>query len=252
MKFVSRVACLILLLNIFLSGKKILTIDGQFKKPTLVKVERSKVFIIDRPNSVVHVYSLDNVKEHKTICSRGEGPGECRSLNSMSLQNEKVVISGEEKLLYFDLKGRLLDERKVPYAHTRVIPLGGKYVCREYETRRGKTMISAVILDSDFSSAKKLDQLIIKRPYRGKNGKRNLHLLDHYFKHDIIGQHIIVGNTQKAFHFGIFDQKGKKLYDLTESIKNAPLQKAKKRPTWNKSRLNSAPLCSGSYRGKQT
>lgn len=229
MKFFGRVACAIFLLSIFLSGEKVLTIDEPFKKPTLVKVERNKVFIIDRPNSVVHVYALDNVKEHKTICSRGDGPGECRSLNCMSLQNEKVVISGEEKLLYFNLKGRLLDERKVPYAHTRVIPLGEKYVCREYETRRGKTMISAIILDSDFSSPQKLDQLIIQRPYRGKNGKRNLHLLDHYFNHDIIGQKIIVGNTQKGFHFGIFDKNGAKLYDINREYKKRPITEDEKK-----------------------
>ena len=229
MKTVSRIIFLILLLNFFLSAECVLTIDEPFKTPSLVRVERNKVFIIDRPNSVVHVYSLDNPAEHQTICSRGEGPGECRSLNSMSLQRGKIIVSGEEKLLYFNLKGRLLDEVKVPYAHTKIIPLGGKYVCREYETIRARTNISAVILDSDFYSPIKLDQLTIQRPYRGKNGKRNVHFFDHYFKHSLINQSIIVANTQKGFYFGVYDKNGKKLYDINREYEKRPVTEEQKK-----------------------
>ncbi len=229
MKTVSRIACVILLLNFFLAAKTILTIEEPFKIPILLKVDQGKAYILDGPKSVIHIYSISNTAEHFMIGRQGEGPGECKWINMMSLHNNKIVVSGSEKLLFFDKKGHFLNETKVPYAHTRIIPIGNKFVCRKYETFPEKTIISATVYDSAFSSKEKLEDYTIQRDYRGKNGKINAYFFENYFRYNAIDQFVIVGNTQKGFYFGVYNTNGKKLYEIKRKYKKCLITEDQKK-----------------------
>ncbi len=233
MKTVSRIACLILLLNFFLAAKKILTIDEPFKIPVLHKVDNEKVYILDRPEAKLHVYSIDNPSDHYTMCKRGDGPGEFRYITRFSILKDQVVVSGNEKLIYFDRNGRLLKEKRVPYAHSGIIPLDNMFLCRIFENFPGKTIITSTLYESDFSRPKKLEEFIVDQPYRGKNRKINNYFCRHYMGYYVMNQSIIVGNTQKGFYFGVYDKHGKKLYDIEKEYKKRPFTEDQKKAQLN-------------------
>ena len=229
MKTVCRIACLILLLNFFLSAEKILTIDEPFKIPVLQKVDDENVYILDRPEVKLHVYSIKNPSDQFTMCKRGDGPGEFRYITNFSIWKEQYVVSGNEKLIYFDKNGRLLKEKRVPYAHSSIIPLENMFLCRIFENFPGQTIISTTLYESDFSSPKKLDEFIVDQPYRGKNRKINNYFCRDYIGYSVMNQSIIVGNTQKGFYFCVYDKRGKKLYDITKEYKKIPLTEDQKK-----------------------
>lgn len=211
MKIVCKIACLILLLNFNLSAKIILTIKVPFNKtPALLNIDKEKVYILDIVESVVHVFSLDNA-EHYTICKRGEGPGESKFITKLTNWKNKIVLSGSQKLLYYDIDSRYLNEKKVPYGRGSIIPIGDKFICKDFDNSPEKTIISATLYDSDFSSPRKLEEYIIESAYRGENGKVNEYIFKDFFGYEVTSQFIIVGNTQKGFYFGIYDKYGKKI-----------------------------------------
>lgn len=229
MKVVFYLTCIIFVLNFFLSAEKILTIDEPFKTPVLQKVENGNAYILDRPEAKLHIYSLDHSKKHYTICKRGDGPGEFRYITYFSIWKDQYVVSGNEKLIYFDRSGRLLNEKRVPYAHGRIMPIDDRFVCRVFENLPGKTIITATLYESDFSKPKKLEEFIIDQPYRGKNGKINNYFCRDYLGYEKMNQSIIVGNTQKGFYFGVYDKHGKKLYDIKKEYQKRPLTEDQKK-----------------------
>ncbi len=219
MKIVCRIACTILLMNLVLAAKVILTINEPFNKtPVLLKIANEKVYIQDIVESVVHVFSLVNEK-HYTISKRGEGPGESKYITKLSSWKNKIVLSGSQKLLYYDLNGRYLTEKKVPYGRGAIIPIEDNFICKVFDNTPEKTVISATLYDSDFSSPRKLEEYIIDRAYRGENGKVNEYIFKDFFGYEATSQYVIVGNTQKGFYFGIYDKNGKKIRAINPDYK---------------------------------
>ena len=229
MKIACKIACLILLLNFNLAAKNILTIHEPFNKiPVLLNIDKEKVYILDIVESVVHVFSLDNA-EHYTICKRGEGPGESKFITKLTNWKNKIVLSGSQKLLYYDIDGRYLNEKKVPYGRGSIIPFGDKFICKDFDNSPEKTIISATLYDSDFSSPRKLEEYIIDRAYRGENGKVNEYIFKDFFGYEATSQYVIVGNTQKGFYFGIYEKTGKKIRTINLDYKKIAVTAERKK-----------------------
>jgi hypothetical protein len=202
---------------------RVIALEDEYWIPMLKQMVEGRAYIVNGPEAVVHVYSLAEGKKLHNIGRKGEGPGEFRWISHITVRDGKVTLSGSDKIIVYDRNGRILKETRVPYARARITPLGGHYAGFAYANIRQKSIRSLQILDSDFSTLKTLEEHITDRPYRGNNGRINAYIFQDFFHYKLMDDTIVVGNTQKGFHFGIFDKKGNKIRSIDLKHKKIPV-----------------------------
>ena len=113
--------------------------------------------------------------------------------------------------------------RNRPYATSTYFPLGKNFVCKKFNNTFKKTKIILKILDNSFNEIKDLEAFEFENNYISPNNKKNLVVIRDFFGYTVEGEKLFVGNTQKGFHFTIFDTNGNKLYEISRPYEKIPI-----------------------------
>ncbi len=219
MKAVGLLVWLVVLASSIFGAERVITLEDEYRMPILLGVDQEQFYVFDTKRIVINEYSLKSGSRLRSFCRKGQGPGECRWIKHLSFHNNRIAVSAGEKVMYFDRNGRYIEESKAPYAHIIIIPIGENFICQVIQNGRSKTLITARIFNSDFSNPRELEQFVDTKEYRAQNGKANIYIFKDFFGYDVTDQTAVVGNTQKGFHFGIYDKDGNKVHSIEREYK---------------------------------
>ena len=103
-------------------------------KPSMIDVFQDDLYIVD--SSIIHVYSLKDLKLKRKFGKIGEGPGEYRTLPHLSIKisvlSDFVLVESLDKVVYFTRDGKYLKEKKKPFQLNFLYPIGDRFVARKF------------------------------------------------------------------------------------------------------------------------
>ena len=125
----------------------------------MMAVDGHTLYVLD--NTTVHVYSLKNHKLVTRFGKKGNGPGEFNpnfiERLVMQLDGDHVVLSTFRKIARFSKKGKLLDEKVIPFLASQIVPLGSNYIITKWLAgEKGINHLSVRLCGPDFSDIKAL------------------------------------------------------------------------------------------------
>ena len=125
----------------------------------MMATDGKKLYVLD--NFTIHVYSLKNYELVTRFGKKGNGPGEFNPnfVNRIALQLDKdnVILNTVRKIAYFSKKGKLLEEKIIPFLCVQIVPLGSNYIITKYLAgERGINKLSVCLCGPDFSEKKTL------------------------------------------------------------------------------------------------
>jgi len=134
-----------------------------------------RIFVLDLKAKKVNVFD-PNGKKLKEFGQEGQGPGEWNAPSGLQLLSDRELIindSGNRKLIYLDLEGKMT--REVSYAKKlammKVIDCGGQYLSSEMGMEGNSIAYTIAKYDADFNQLFKIDTLLMALPLGG--GKIN-------------------------------------------------------------------------------
>jgi 6-bladed beta-propeller protein len=122
--------------------------------PAMIEVNNVKLYVLQRTE--IFIYSIKDKKLIKKFGREGEGPGEFiinpyGAPMSLTIQGEQLVINSTNKISYFSLDGKYLNETPAP-PNTVFVPMKGEYLGIGAALPPGKQQpqLAFRIFDKDF------------------------------------------------------------------------------------------------------
>jgi hypothetical protein len=196
-----------------LHGKK-LAVLPEVMKPRALAIDNGQIFVTDR--KVTHIYNLKDFKLVKSFGKEGEGPGEFKYAQKLTPYPEYLLIFTIGKIMYFSRQGEFLRETKLDMTISGVSPLGDGYFGRKMRSDKdtGKRFSDYTVFGADFQTVKVLasHERQMRRTAQGKFVTRMLypHIMAVAYQ-----DQIFLGDTNKGFYIGVYNNKGEKLYQIT-------------------------------------
>ncbi len=213
-------------------AKKIIVFQETLQLPVISDIDGNHFFIYElkscniwrcdiRPEMNYHLKKIGNGK--------GEGPFEFKWINHVKSYPRYIFVSSGDKISYFNRDGSEKDEKKVPYATSTYFPVGNNFVCRKYNHVFKTTTQTIKILNYHMEEKRDLMSAVFDNHYDAKSPKRNFVVIRDFFGYRVEGERIYVGNTQKGFHFTVFDSDGKKVYEINRHYEKCTITSRHKR-----------------------
>ncbi len=215
-----RSSVFVLLCVLFLSGvvfsKKLADLP-EVMQPRDIHVYGDRIFIGD--NNSIHVYSMKDFKQLKQFGREGDGPGEFKFNIRLEVFPKKLVVNTFGKLIFFSHEGSLIKEYKLKPEISNIYPVGSNFIGSVYE---GPKTQKINLYDQEIKFLKIL--------YEGSLGpvsywhsdakKIDLMMVKDYVDKRVYKDRIYIFDTRKGFYFGVYDNVGKKLYEVTKEYKS--------------------------------
>ncbi|MCP4150319.1 MAG: hypothetical protein GY757_21405 [bacterium] len=197
-----------------------LAVMPELLKPASICIDGEQMYIVEKANSTVNLYSMKDYKPIKQFGKKGEGPGEYLNAPSVAAFPDYILLDSFGKIQYYTRNGDYIKEKKISQDFGGLTPLKDRYIGFSYRNSDPKVFGERVaIFDSDVKEIKTLY-------YREKkmNPEKILKpVLRDYFGYEISGETIFVGDTKKGFYIEVFDISGKKLYVINKEYKKEKL-----------------------------
>jgi len=167
-----------------------------------------RIFVLDFKAKKVNVFD-PNGKKLKEFGQEGQGPGEWNAPSGLQLLSDRELIindSGNRKLIYLDLEGKMT--REVSYAKKlvmmQVIDSGGQYVGCEISPEGNSIAYTIAKYDADFNQLFKIDTLLMALPLGG--GKINPFAIAYHYCLDDRGN--IIYARSSSYEIKYFNSEG--------------------------------------------
>jgi hypothetical protein len=221
--------------GLFLFPERLATLP-EIMKPGSICVDNNQLYVAER--SSIYLYSTKDFKLVKQFGKQGEGPGEFKNNPIIKAFPDYLLINSFGKLIYFSRNGELIKEKKTTGRFTFLVyPLGDNFVGLQVKFNREskKRSYAITLFDKDFKSIK--DVAESERRMQGRSQTIEMEMVHDYLGHDVYGENIYVGDTNKGFFFEVFNSKGNKLYqiekeyeqlEVTDEYKNNYIENMKK------------------------
>lgn len=125
-----KTLCLIFLLiatGLFIQGKKIASLEENFKKP-IIRVDDRQFYVVDQSLVKGVIYDRSTLKKVAQFGAYGEGPGELIYIQNVTLNDKFIYVNDLYKLCIFSKQGQLIKEIKGPFKTTNYLPFGDNFV----------------------------------------------------------------------------------------------------------------------------
>jgi hypothetical protein len=232
-------ALLVIFFFSFSSGeRKLAEFQEPFKYITLT-LDEDKIYVADKKECVVHIYSRNDFHHVGQFGRIGQGPEDFEFIGFLRVFPDYLFISSGRKVSYFSKKGDFLRTVTPPYPATgSYIPLGSNFAGKRHLPEDPKETQSEIMVELFDSKFKKLKDLYLAglskiESHDFQSGKKNLLVVGDCFKLEVYKDRLYVGNTAIGFFFRVFDTQGKKLYDI-----NLPFDKRNVSPQDQKAILD--------------
>lgn len=214
--------------------------------PGSIHILSDHMYIVD--GFSIQVYSLSDLKPVKKFLSKGEGPGQVLARPVMSILTDKIVINSRWKMLVFSPMGDLVSEKKAAIDISNIYPVGNHFVGSKIvlDFRKFNHVQYINLYDKDFKVISQLLKGSIGDYVAFYSGdpslKQKIEMVRDTVRPFVFKDKIFIADTSKGFFFYVFDNCGKKLYDIdvpyekhkvTEAYKEKVLKDYKDTPEWS-------------------
>lgn len=204
--------------------EKVAELGETYKDSGLAYIDDKNVYIINRNEQTINIYSQKDFQLKVKFGGKGEGPREFRVIQGFRVLEDYIFVNSPGKNSYFSKKGELIKELRCPPALIPCLPVGNNFVTREYSIPSGRntdnpdTERKIVLVGPDFERKKTLFHEILdggSYVYNTQTNQREAWLFPDYCSFRIYKNNIYIGlSTRENFHFTVFDSNGKKLYEI--------------------------------------
>jgi hypothetical protein len=218
------ILCTVLIISFSFGEQKIADIHESFRSIVMC-ADENNIYIADKAECVVHIYSRINFRHLAQFGRKGQGPGDFEFIDFLLAFPDFVFVSSGMKVSYFSKNGKFLRDVTPPYISTGGYILLGKYFAGERylpeDPRKMQLSVVVELFDSKFNKKKELyvAELNKTESYDFESGKKNLLVMDPCFKLAICEDKLFIGNTEVGFFFRVFDKLGQWLYDINLPFK---------------------------------
>ncbi len=210
-------------------------------KPKRILVDGNQLYVVEK--STIHIYSLKVFKHLKQFLKRGEGPGEAKSVISLKIGPDSLLVREPGKVMFFSKDGNFEKEIRINRNFTRISHLAknfvGVFIQVDKETRGD--FLSVNVFDKDFNIVKTVHKGAIHNAF--KAGKKDMELITDFFDYAVYNDQIYVADTRNGFSIKVYDKHGDPLFAIdkeyekikvAESFKKNYLDRAKKSPYYER------------------
>lgn len=223
MKKVKWCVCLTLLAGLVFPAK-VGTLP-EVMKPGMIVVYEDELYVTE--GSTFFIYSLRDLKLLKKFGKKGEGPGELIEIpffpNKITILKDRIFVTGIGKAISFSKEGELLTEFRTNQSVFQLMPVGKNFVSKEQligEDR--KTRCVAICLYNP--EMKKIKELY-RQPFvqQGSPPAVKLDMAMDFTSVAVVDDKIFIEESPKGFFIEVFDNNGKKLYEIKKTYEKQKL-----------------------------
>ena len=211
-------------------GKEVAVLS-ELTNPKKIEMNGEHIFILD--GFTVFAYSLKDFKLSFQFGKQGAGPGELLDNPDYPVVMQKhakgILLYSFNKMIWYDHKGAMIKEKRIPYFAFQVIPIEGNMVVSKFKRNsNGGSEIQLLLVDQDFKTLKKIcSTVLLNNQGAGK--------IAYPFSSLIVRVHkgkIYVVDQQKNFEIGVYSSNGSLIKTIVmeyQKIKITPDYKKMKR-----------------------
>jgi len=212
---------LILGFSLSLHSTLLTPLDIAFKDPRLL-IDDTQFYIWDKSNKKIYICSQDDYKMVKELGGRGDGPGQFRSLNLVTIWNNRIYAASFPRLVIFSTNGKLIKELKGPVDATSFRPFENFYVGVKHPFSRNHkktTNVSFTLYDANLQELRGLFDIQVRKKTVFLKPKMEAQWVQACLKHVVYDDKLIIGSSEGRFFFAIFDKNSDKLYEIDRPYK---------------------------------
>lgn len=219
--------------------------DLDVLQPRSIAIEGDRLYITTR--STIYLYSTKNFKQISTFGKRGEGPGEFKWIPRLRVGPDILVMEDIGKIMLFSVDGVFQKDIKHPGQVKDVYPIGKQFTGVQdhinNETQKTRRLFN--LYDGELN--------VITTYYKGEEedlpnyraAKMKYLAVQHYRTPTVSNHRIYLPDTSKGFFIAVFDDAGKKLYDIkkespkkkiTKKFKSDFMDALKAGPNWERTK----------------
>lgn len=192
--------------------KTVAQLEDWYKEPSIFNMDKIYLYVVDKNRGQIVKYSRKDYKPVLQFGRSGEGPGEFRSIQSIQVIDQEIVISNVDRISIFSLNGLFQKDIRKPHGYTyKTAKIQNSFLFKRYS---GK-LNSYLLWDENFKKVKEIYSIPDKvRPRDRATGKRIVNLLPLLDFYRTGKNHIVIGDTQQGFFFKIFNADGRYLNEI--------------------------------------
>lgn len=205
-------------------------------KPENIEVEDNEIFVVE--GAAIYIFSTENLKLIKKIGREGEGPGELKVTpflsNSISILKDQIVFDSIDKMVFFSRAGEYLKEKKRSPQFTQMLPVRNNYIVRKRLLIDNKQFASINLFDS---KTKEITELY-KQEFSAQ--RHLIYMIPDSINIQVHEDKVFIEESPKGFLIEVFNDKGKKLYQVDKEVERIMLSKGEREKALN--RLKADPF----------
>jgi hypothetical protein len=204
---------------LFMIGDKLGTLTQVFK-PAYMEMDQNEIIIGE--GAKFYVFSTKDLTFIKKFGKKGSGPGEILDTgviaNPITIIKDGYFVEGLQKLVFFDKAGKLVREIRKNVNLIQTTPFGEKFVVQRIGTPKADNnnlaMLELCLLDKDLNFLKKLTQTAM-----GQQGRPpKLDMVPDSINFSVYEDKLYVEESHRGFVISVFDENGKKLYEINKDF----------------------------------
>jgi hypothetical protein len=228
---------LILIIPFITFSAKIGSLTEVFK-PDNITISNDKLFIVE--GATISVYSLKDLSLKSKFGRKGEGPGELKILPGMYLNRvtvcpEFILVESIDKISFFSIQGKFLNElKKNSMQMMKTTPVGKNFVTEKLmQGKDGTTLITGVLLLN--SELKEIKQLYSQKYIQqGRPPSISMQMVMDFANFRVFNDQIFIERSPQGFFIDVFDSEGNKLRQITMDYKQVKVTDKDKVEIMNK------------------
>jgi len=245
MKTLIRIVNALLIIILFSNGhnidaRRVASLHDFYKVPFLAR-DNKQIYISDQVLLKIVIYSGNDFKKIKEFGRKGEGPAEFFGIANIEIDDHYLYINSFPKLCIFTKDGDLKKEIRCPTEAGSFIPCGGNYIGIIYPRTnpfelKGKKEFS--LYDSDLEKIIDIYDAVFNKVsfYKNKSSKEMINRINGATSAWCYDGKIFIGEPDKGYLITVFDNKGKKLYEIRKALNPRKITEEEKKANINQYR----------------
>lgn len=181
-------------------------------KPDMIEVFGNEIYVVE--GSTISIYSLKGLSLIRKFGNPGEGPGELKQAftyaNRVIPAHDRIFVDSVDKVLYFSKEGKLISEKRKPFAIGQALPIGKNFVVKrqKFDSDKKIVFITLGIFDSNMEEIKELfRQKFIQQGFA-------MDLIQDFLRFQVFDDKLFIEESPNGFVVEVFDSNGEKLYQI--------------------------------------
>ena len=204
-------------------------------KPDNITVYEKELYVVE--GSEISIYSLKDLKLIRKFGKKGEGPGELISIpgfyNKVMVFPDHLLVEGANKMIFFSKQGELIKEKKKSFVLLLAIPLGENWVVNRYKQSDDKLLYSTIaICNPELEEIKELYRQ--KHVQQGVPPTLKLDMVMDFVYFSACDDKIFIDRSADGFIVDVFDNQGKKLYQVEKEYEKIKVSEDQKKEIINR------------------